>query len=180
MDTKNEFYNIKTSYNLYCFLTEKIKYGWTDEFGKVREKSLAFFRLLYKTNSFETIFKNKVATCIEYSKLIKEFADNNNLESYIFCSRINDELSNRVYMHCFSIFKEDNRWVYIEMSIPSLRGYNIFNSLGETLNFIMKNLSYPDERKTTCLDYIPDDLTIDELIIFADKIDKKEKKKVLK
>ena len=56
---------IKTSRDVYKFMTENIEYGWLDYNGEKHIRTMKDFRRMYRTLSIDQILDVKLGTCID-------------------------------------------------------------------------------------------------------------------
>lgn len=157
----------------------QFKYGWKDIHGNFNMNSLKDFRTTYVTMSLEEIFTNKIGTCIEQSFFQKSMLDKMGFETKLFVIRsytVLEENSETVKMHCFSLFKDGNKWYHFEHSNPEMVGIHEYNTIEEALENLIAYFKKRDNgvsRKLDEIEKIPANYSFTELL---DYIDNKERK----
>ena len=173
-----EFKNIKTPDGLMKFMDDYIIYGWIGNDLKLHVNSLDNFREQYRTSSIEDIILTGLGTCIGQAKLIKFFFDKMGIENKLYCHRsyeIGDNSEKKIKMHCFVLFKSNDKWYHFEHSMYPMKGIHEYNSLEEALEYITSK--WPKgERQLTEIDSIPDGLTYKEFNEYVNSFDNNKTK----
>ena len=114
-----------------------------------------------------------LGTCIEQAKMIKFFFDEMNMENKLFCHRTYETEENYdkdVKMHCFVLFKDNDKWYHFEHSMTPIKGIHEYDSLQEALDNITSKWK-KNERTLAEIDSIPEGLSYREFNEFVNQFD---------
>ncbi|MDY4788378.1 MAG: hypothetical protein SO253_03570 [Bacilli bacterium] len=180
----NKIENIKTPRDIYNFISNNISYGFIDN-NKIyhSNKEMKGFRLLYRTMSLKAIFKYRCGTCIEQAYLIHYLLNKIKVKNYLYCCRIyEDETFNNFdeneHMHCFVIYKLNNKYYHLETANSETKGIHEYSSLNEAKESIIDyyiSLRGGKNSPTTIFNHLPANLTFKELNCYINSIERKEK-----
>lgn len=173
-----EYYMLKNDSQLMDFMNSNITYGWIDTLNNLHLNNLVSFRKNYVISSVDQILKTKVGTCIEQAKLEKYFFDSIGLESKLYCHRSyesEDNINDEIKMHCFLLFKYNDKWYHFEHADSSKRGIHPYTNLREALNNICSGFEKNDIRILTEIPDIPEKLSFNEFNEYVNNFDLKNK-----
>lgn len=173
---------MKTPEDILEYMKKNIKYGWLDKNNEEHIGNLKNFRKLYRTSSLEEIKKHKIGTCIEQVFLMKQLFDKINIESHMYCTRvyedndINDEEDE--HMHCFLLYKKDNKIYHIEHPNWEKMGIYEYNTIEEaikTINEYYIELAGGISRPVTEFFDVPKGLSFKEFNQYINNINRGDK-----
>ena len=173
----DNFYDIRTDFELMDYLNKHILYGWLDKDKKEHIDTLKGFRENYRISSIEEILNTKIGTCIEQAKIINYWLDRNGIENKIFCYRSYKTKWNAeedIHMHCFVLFHYGDYWYHFEHSVIRRRGIRRFNSIEEALQSIFDFFTTYSMSELSEIDDIPDGLSFQEFNKYIDQFGKYE------
>ena len=160
------FEDIKNDSELMDFMNINIEYGWLDVNGNKHLNNLKGFRQNYKIMSIEEILNTGLGTCIEQAKLIKYFFDNIGLENKLYCHRgyeTEENFDKEVRMHCFVLFKYNDKWYHFEHSNRPKRGVHPYESIDAAIREITSGFDeHNDIRILTEIPEIPNGLSFSQ------------------
>lgn len=111
-----------------------INYGWHDKEGKIHER-LTGFHENFILQDADTIVKDNYAVCWEMCELERDFLNINNIEN----KTIFVILKNTHICHTFIVYKENDKYYWLEASWANKKGIHKFNSLEEILDYYRDN-----------------------------------------
>ncbi len=115
-----------------------IKYGWTDKNGKVYEHIREGLPRNFHFQSYEELEKSRVGICWETVELDKKYL----LDANIPCKTYFFVIPNlNFYCHSVLVFKENNKYYWLENSFKELTGIREYNNLQELFNDVMHNFN---------------------------------------
>lgn len=171
---KESFDDVSTPDELMDYMNRYIVYGWLDNQGNRHVENLKEFRRNYRISSLEEILSSKLGTCIEQAKLIKFFFDRIGLENKLFCFRRYEKEENfdkEVKMHCFVLFKYQDRWYHFEHSNSNKRGIHEFDSIQSAIDSVVGKYDESDIRELVEIPQIPEGLSFKEFNLYVNTFD---------
>lgn len=131
-----EYKDINTPRELYMFMKENIKYGFVNQQGIVYLRKYTseifymeeFFRNYYYQKPEELLI-NKCGICYDQNELMKKWLIDNNYEVRTYYSTIRN--------HCILVYKDNNKYNWIERTFLDSLGIHDFNNLDELFNFYL-------------------------------------------
>lgn len=175
-----EYLSLTNENELMDFMNKNITYGWVDINNKQHFNNLTNFRKNYVVSSIEKTFETGLGTCIEQASIIKKFFDRIGFENKLYCHRSYENelnINNDIRMHCFVLFKKDEKWYHFEHSNRQKRGIHEYATEEEAIFDITKGFKeHGDIRKLTQIDEIPEGLTFLEFNEYVNEFDYKKVK----
>lgn len=176
-----EYNALKTADELMNFMDNNITYGWNDLNNKIHINNLFRVRQDYRVSSLEQTLNSGVGTCVEQANIIKTFFDRTHLENKLYCYRgyeTEDNFDQEVRMHCFVLFKDNDKWYHFEHSNRKKRGIHPYNSIEEAIDKVTEGYEENgDIRVLTEIPSIPDGITFKEFNEYVNSFDEVYKKK---
>lgn len=134
---------IKTSRDVYKFMTENIEYGWLDYNGEKHIRTMKDFRRMYRTLSIDQILDVKLGTCIDQVYLMHYLLDKINVKNKMFCCRIFEpddygEFEEEEHMHCFILYFENGKVYHMENPNFERKGIYEYDSEENAIDGIVK------------------------------------------
>lgn len=172
-DRKNEFYSVKTGFDLMDFMNRNITYGWVDKNRFCHLNNLHGMRENYRVSSIDKMLETGLGTCAEQAKMVKFTLDRLGLENKLYCLISSDESSD-VLMHCFVLFNYNGLWYHFEHSDMLKRDIYQYDSLENAIIGVMDK--YRKEGLDSIIEIpdIPDGLSYDELKQYINQFDRKK------
>ena len=175
-DRKEQYEKIKTPDELMTFLEQNINYGWIDKNGKKFLNTLTKVREKSILSSMDDVFKTGLATCAETSKLIKTCLDRLGYTTKLYSYRAyetEDNFDKTIKMHCFVLYKKENKWCHFEYSMTPIKGQTVYKTLEEALTKIT-SMWNKNERELAEIDDIPEHITFKEFNLYINSCDLKK------
>ena len=134
---------IKTSRDVYKFMSENIEYGWLDYNGEKHIRTMKDFRKMYRTLSIEQMLNVKLGTCIDQVFLMHYLLDKINVKNKMFCCRIFEpddygNLEEEEHMHCFVLYFENGKVYHMEHPNFERKGIYEYDSEEDAIDGIVK------------------------------------------
>ncbi len=159
------------------YMKKEISYGWIDKNKNRNLDTLKNFRSDYITMKISEILSMKIGTCIEQSLLQKLFLEKMNyyVEMYTLRSfELERETDEKVRMHCFTIYENNNRWYHFEHANPDLVGIHQYSTKEEAIKEILtyfRNRDKGEERRLNKVDQIPGELSFEKLNAYLNQLE---------
>lgn len=172
-DRKEQLELVTNPDELMNYLDNNMVYGWIDKEGQKYINNLKNVRKNYRTSTIDEIIESGVVTCAEDAKLIKYELEKMGYETKLYCHRTyetDDNFEERVKMHCFVLFKDNDNWYHFEHSMTPIKGIHKYDSIEDALKWITSKWN-KGERQLAEIEEIPDHLTYKELNQYVNKFD---------
>lgn len=181
----SEIFSVKTTFDeisnateLLDYMNQNILYGWLDEDGIQHIDNMKDFRKLYRTSSVEDTINLKLGTCIEQTRLEKEFFQKLDIPCKMFALRsygLEEQTDDEVKMHCFLLFEYNGKCYHFEHSNPLIPGIHEYENEEMALDNIMQYYQNRDKGKSRRLDEfydVPKGLSFKEFNEYLNQYDK--------
>ncbi len=131
--TINDVLNLKTPDDLWHYMHENIKYGWTNKKGEFREHGDPRTFKEYYFHSPEETIERKSGLCGDQVLLEKMWFDYKKIKNHVVSFGFkNDEGKKIGGGHVFLVYIEDNKYYYFENALgpcANILGFDSFNEL---------------------------------------------------
>lgn len=113
-----------------------IEYGWIDSNGRKHRHITEGYFAKYRFQLPEELLKTRFGCCWETSALSKELLIKEGVpaKNYFFVIQYKN-----FFCHSITVFKENNKIYWIELSQKDYIGIHEYNSMEELMNFIVDN-----------------------------------------
>ena len=129
-----EVMNLKTPDDLWKYMHDNIKYGWTNKNGEFREYNDSRQNEEYYIHSPKETVERKSGICSDQVLLEKDWFDHHNIENHIISLEYKDDNSRRVGNgHVFLIYVLNNKYYYFENAFRECANIIEFNTLNELI-----------------------------------------------
>lgn len=132
--TIEDVLNLKTPDDLWHYIHENIKYGWTNKKGEFREYDDPRTFEEYYFHSPEETIDRKSGLCGDQVLLEKRWFDNKKIENHIVTFGFKNNDGKRIGGgHTFLIYIENGKYYYFENSFAPCANIIEFDSLAELI-----------------------------------------------
>ncbi len=136
--TLQEVLELKEPNDLWHYMNDNIKYGWTNKQGEFKELSDPSFRDDYYIHNPEETVKYGSGICGDQVLLEKEWFNYHNMENHtVSYGFINDEGKRIGGGHIFLYYIQDNKYYYFEVAEKANANIVEFDSLEELIGTVI-------------------------------------------
>lgn len=130
--TIKEVLELETPDDLWRYMHETIKYGWTNKNGEFREYSDPRMLEEYYFHSPEETVERKSGLCGDQVLLEKMWFDHKKIENHIVSFGFKDDEGKKIGGgHTFLVYKENNKYYYFENAFAPCANIVEFDSFNE-------------------------------------------------
>lgn len=178
---KNNFDEVETPEELMDYMIKHFNYGYIDINGEKHLDTLNGVNNNYKINPTDVTKRENIGTCLDQLKLEKEFFDKKGIETKVFYVKYKNTSMNNTkdHIHTILAYKDNDSWCSFEHSFYNQRGIHKFDNVEDTYNYFIENglNSHCVVENVKEINNIPDDLSIEEFMKYADNYEKNNKLK---